>query len=116
MPYRGESPLTDRYNLNLGMHDIQTGIEDAANGRFEITGLAKQYMNYGETTRVVEWDEGQYDTGINSDGSHNNRGQRMGPNSSRTPRPAPRGIKNDEDRTLPPTDQASDIIKEKMGR
>lgn len=45
----------DRYNFNVGNHDIATGIPDAANGIFEITGLASQYMNYAELRRTVSW-------------------------------------------------------------
>ncbi len=48
----------DRYNFNPGAADIATGIPDSDNGVFEITGLAHQYMNYGELTRVVTWTEG----------------------------------------------------------
>lgn len=45
----------DRFNFNPGDQDIKTGIPDAANGRFEITGLAQQYMNYSTLTRTVRW-------------------------------------------------------------
>ncbi len=45
----------DRYNFNPGMHDIATGIPDDANGRFEVSGLAQQYMNYSVLTRAVSW-------------------------------------------------------------
>lgn len=45
----------DRYNFNPGAKDIATGIPDDANGVFEITGLAKQYMNYSTLTRHVQW-------------------------------------------------------------
>jgi hypothetical protein len=37
----------DMYNFNPGDEDIATGIPDSDNGLFEITGLAKQYLNYG---------------------------------------------------------------------
>lgn len=47
--------MEDRYNFNPGAADIATGIPDSANGRFEITGLAKQYMNYGTITRQLKW-------------------------------------------------------------
>jgi WXG100 family type VII secretion target len=50
--------MEDRYNFNPSQKDIATGIPDNENGRFEITGLAHQYMNYGEVTRVVTWNEG----------------------------------------------------------
>lgn len=45
----------DRYNFNPGAHDIKTGIPDAANGVFEVTGLAQQYMNYATLNRMVRW-------------------------------------------------------------
>jgi hypothetical protein len=45
----------DRYNFNPGAKDIATGIPDDDNGVFEVTGLAKQYMNYATLTRRVEW-------------------------------------------------------------
>ena len=45
----------DRYNFNPGDHDIKTGIPDSANGRFEVTGLAMQYMNYSTLVRQVRW-------------------------------------------------------------
>ncbi|HFE48193.1 MAG TPA: hypothetical protein ENJ21_02645 [Chromatiaceae bacterium] len=51
--------VEDRYNFNPGAHDIATGIPDAANGIFEITGLAKQYLNYSTLERTVSW------TGLN---------------------------------------------------
>ncbi len=48
----------DRYNFNPGAQDIATGIPDDANGQFELTGLAHQYTNRGELTRVITWREG----------------------------------------------------------
>lgn len=48
----------DRYNFNPGQQDIATGIPDSANGVFEITGLAHQYTQRGEVTRVITWKEG----------------------------------------------------------
>lgn len=50
--------VEDRYNFNPGAHDIATGIPDSENGIFEITGLARQYMNYSTLTRKVEWTGG----------------------------------------------------------
>lgn len=47
--------VEDMYNFNPGAKDIVTGIPDSANGIFEITGLAKQYLNVSELTRYVEW-------------------------------------------------------------
>jgi hypothetical protein len=52
----------DRYNFNPGAQDIKTGIPDAANGRFEVTGLAQQYMNYATLTRMVRWTGSTADT------------------------------------------------------
>lgn len=49
--------MEDMYNFNPGEKDEATGIPDAENGRFEITGLAHQYMNYGTIRRHVEWNE-----------------------------------------------------------
>jgi hypothetical protein len=45
----------DRYNFNPGAQDINTGIPDSANGVFEVTGLARQYMNYATLTRMIRW-------------------------------------------------------------
>ncbi len=47
----------DRYNFNPGAKDIKTGIPDSANGIFEITGLAQQYMNISTLDRKVVWSE-----------------------------------------------------------
>lgn len=48
----------DRYNFNPGAKDIATGQPDSDNGRFEVTGLARQYMNYGSLSRNVSWTSG----------------------------------------------------------
>jgi hypothetical protein len=45
----------DRYNFNPGAADITTGTLDAENGVFEETGLAHQYMHYGQLQRHVAW-------------------------------------------------------------
>src|SRR5437868_10558854 len=45
----------DRYNFNPGAEDISTGIPDGANGRFEVSGLAQQYMNFSTLIRMVRW-------------------------------------------------------------
>jgi WXG100 family type VII secretion target len=50
--------VEDRYNFNPGAQDIATGIPDSDNGVFEVTGLAHQYTNYSEVTRVVTWKAG----------------------------------------------------------
>lgn len=49
----------DRYNFNPGAADIATGTPDAANGRFEQTGLAHQYTNSGSLEREVSWSQGR---------------------------------------------------------
>jgi hypothetical protein len=41
----------DMYNFNPGAADIVTGTPDAANGRFEITGLGHEYLNQGSYQR-----------------------------------------------------------------
>jgi hypothetical protein len=51
--------VEDRYNFNPEAKDIATGIPDSNNGTFEITGLAHQYTNYSEVSRVVTWKEGE---------------------------------------------------------
>jgi hypothetical protein len=40
--------MEDMYNFNPGAHDKATGIADAENGLFEITGLAHEFLNVGE--------------------------------------------------------------------
>ncbi len=47
--------VEDRYNFNPGQADMATGIPDSANGTFEVTGLANQYMNYSTINRSVTW-------------------------------------------------------------
>lgn len=48
--------VEDMYNFNTeGAVDIATGIPDSANGQFEVTGLARQYLNYDEISRTVSW-------------------------------------------------------------
>jgi hypothetical protein len=37
----------DMYNFNPGASDIATRTPDSENGRFEITGLGQEYINYG---------------------------------------------------------------------
>ena len=50
--------VEDRYNFNPGAADIATGSPDAANGRFEITGLGQEYLNQSEISRTIHWNEG----------------------------------------------------------
>ncbi|MBL8574814.1 MAG: hypothetical protein JNM13_14155 [Hyphomicrobiaceae bacterium] len=45
----------DMYNFNPGAEDITTGIPDGANGIFEVTGLARQYLNVATLTRYLTW-------------------------------------------------------------
>lgn len=54
--------MEDRYNFNSGQHDIKTGIPDSENGVFEITGLGKQYMNFGTVRRQLSWREGSWNS------------------------------------------------------
>jgi len=50
--------VEDRYNFNPGSKDVATGIPDSANGRFELSGLGKQYMHYATLVRHVTWESG----------------------------------------------------------
>ncbi len=47
--------MEDTYNFNPGEKDVSTGILDAENGRFQVVGLAKQYLNTGTATRTLNW-------------------------------------------------------------
>jgi hypothetical protein len=47
--------MEDMYNFNPGAKDIATGIPDSENGIFEVTGLAKQYLNVATLTRRATW-------------------------------------------------------------
>jgi hypothetical protein len=62
----------DRFNFNPGAKDINTGIPDSANGIFEITGLANQYMNYSTLQRTVKW-TGSVTGSLSSDRSKTGR-------------------------------------------
>lgn len=46
----------DMYNFNPGDSDIATGTPDAANGRFEITGLGHEYLNRGTFTQSFSFE------------------------------------------------------------
>lgn len=72
--------MEDRYNFNPGQSDIATGIPDSANGMFEITGLAKQYMNYATVRRQITWREGAWSTS-SATGAPTNRQRK--PNDNR---------------------------------
>lgn len=46
----------DKYNFNPGQYDIATGTSDNVNGRFEIVGWAKEYMQRGAAkVKTIEW-------------------------------------------------------------
>ncbi len=42
-------------NFNPGMSDIATGTTDGDNGVFEVTGLGKEFMQYGSYTTTITW-------------------------------------------------------------
>lgn len=48
--------MEDRYNFNPGAADIATGTPDAANGRFEITGLGQEYLNSATLNRSLDFE------------------------------------------------------------
>jgi hypothetical protein len=58
----------DRYNFNPGNADVKTGIKDEENGQLELSGLGRQYTNYGELRRQVNWREGE-GSAISKEGS-----------------------------------------------
>jgi len=45
--------MEDMYNFNPGAHDIATGTPDSENGRFEVTGLAKEFLSKATVTRTI---------------------------------------------------------------
>ncbi len=47
--------MEDMYNFNPKGKDIPSGIDDSVNGRFQIVGLAKQYINRGTYVTELEW-------------------------------------------------------------
>jgi hypothetical protein len=47
----------DQYNFNPTMKDIVTGIPDSENGRFEITGLAKEFRSVSTIKRKITFSE-----------------------------------------------------------
>lgn len=49
----------DRYNFNCNQKDMDNGIDDGSNGRLEITGLGKQFMQFGKVTRSLTWIKGK---------------------------------------------------------
>lgn len=46
----------DRYNFNPYNNDIRTKIKDEENGRFELTGLAREFMSYSTMRRQMSFD------------------------------------------------------------
>lgn len=48
--------MDDRYNFNPGAADIATGIPDDDNGRFEVTGLGREYENVARLERSFEFE------------------------------------------------------------
>jgi hypothetical protein len=49
--------MEDMYNFNPGAADIATGTKDAENGRFEVTGLAKEFLSKADVTRSITFSE-----------------------------------------------------------
>lgn len=72
--------VEDRYNFNPGSNDVATGIPDEANGRFEITGLAKQYTNYATVHRTTRWIAGST---VGSTTGHGPEGRQRMPSNNR---------------------------------
>jgi hypothetical protein len=49
--------MEDMYNFNPGAHDITTGTPDAENGRFEVTGLAHEFLSKADISRTITFSE-----------------------------------------------------------
>jgi hypothetical protein len=49
--------MEDMYNFNPGAHDIATGTPDSDNGRFELCGLAKEFLSKAEVSRTLTFTE-----------------------------------------------------------
>lgn len=47
----------DKYNFNPGQKDIASGTPDDVNGRFEVVGMAKEFMQQGvaKVKKTIEW-------------------------------------------------------------
>jgi hypothetical protein len=45
--------MEDRYNFNPNNKDIKTQVKDEENGRFEIVGLAREFMHMATIERVI---------------------------------------------------------------
>jgi OmpA family/Putative peptidoglycan binding domain len=48
----------DQYNFNPDAKDIATGTPDAENGRFEITGLGKEFLSFSTLKRTITFTTG----------------------------------------------------------
>jgi hypothetical protein len=51
----------DMYNFNPGNKDIKTKIPDEENGRFELCGLAHEYINKGSISRSITFTISDYE-------------------------------------------------------
>lgn len=49
--------MEDMYNFNPDNFDIATGTPDADNGRFEVTGLAKEFLSKADISRTITFSE-----------------------------------------------------------
>jgi hypothetical protein len=49
--------MEDMYNFNPGAADIATGTKDAENGRFEVTGLGKEFLSKATVIRTITFTE-----------------------------------------------------------
>jgi hypothetical protein len=73
----------DMYNFNPGAKDIATGIPDDANGVFEITGLAQQYLNVAELRRSFQWAGSPQEEGVLTTRNDGHRGRDRQPGDNR---------------------------------
>jgi hypothetical protein len=49
--------MEDMYNFNPGAADIATGTLDAENGRFEVSGLAHEFLSKADISRTITFSE-----------------------------------------------------------
>lgn len=49
--------MEDMYNFNPGAKDIATGTPDSENGRFEVTGLAHEFLSKADISRSITFSE-----------------------------------------------------------
>jgi len=54
----------DMYNFNKGSKDLDLGIKDEENGRFEELGWAKSFETYGSMEHQVRWTDKKKKTTI----------------------------------------------------